>query len=51
MSNPKSGNDSVNDPRPTITSARPFDSAFSVENRWYTRIGSSELSTVTADPR
>ena len=32
-SNPNSGNDSVNEPRPTITSARPFDSAFSVENR------------------
>ena len=41
----------MNEPRPTITSARPFEIAFSVEKRWKTRIGSSVLSTVTADPR
>ena len=41
----------MNEPRPRITSARPFDAASSVENRWNTRIGSSELSTVTADMR
>jgi hypothetical protein len=34
-----------------MTSARPPDTAFNVENRWYTRTGSSELSTVTAEPR
>ena len=34
-----------------MTSARPFDTALSVENRWNTRTGSSVLSTVTADPR
>ena len=33
-----------------MTSARPFDSALSVENRWNTRTGSSVLRTVTADP-
>ncbi len=33
-----------------MTSARPFEAAFSVEKRWNTRIGSSELSTVTAEP-
>ena len=33
-----------------MTSARPFESAFSVENRSNTRTGSSVLSTVTADP-
>jgi hypothetical protein len=41
----------VNEPRPRITSARPFDNASTVENRWKTRTGSSVLSTVTADPR
>ena len=40
----------MNEPRPRITSARPFESALSVENRWNTRTGSSVLSTVTADP-
>lgn len=40
-----------NEPRPRITSARPFDTAFSVENRWKTRTGSSDDSTVTAVPR
>jgi hypothetical protein len=49
-SKPKSGNDSVNEPRPRMISARPFDAASSVANRWKTRMGSSELSTVTADP-
>ena len=39
------------DPRPRMTSARPQESAFSVEYRWNTRTGSSELSTVTAEPR
>ena len=34
-----------------MTSARPFDAASSVANRWNTRTGSSELSTVTAEPR
>ena len=29
----------MNEPRPRITSARPFDSALSVENRWNTRTG------------
>ena len=51
MSYPNSGNDSVNDPRPTMTSARPFDRAFTVEKRSNTRTGSSVLSTVTDDPR
>ncbi len=41
----------MNEPRPRITSARPFDRASSVEKRWNTRTGSSVLSTVTADPR
>ena len=40
----------MKDPRPRIGSARPFDSAFRVENRWNTRTGSSEDSTVTAVP-
>ena len=39
------------DPRPRMTSARPPEIAFSVEYRWNTRTGSSELSTVTAEPR
>ena len=39
------------DPRPRMTSARPPETAFSVEYRWNTRTGSSELSTVTAEPR
>jgi len=33
-----------------MTSARPLEIAFSVEYRWKTRTGSSELSTVTAEP-
>jgi len=33
-----------------LTSARPLDSAWRVEKRWNTRIGSSVLSTVTAEP-
>ncbi|MGY4489012.1 hypothetical protein ACVWWR_008203 [Bradyrhizobium sp. LM3.2] len=41
----------MNEPRPRITSARPFESASSAAKRWKTRIGSSELSTVTAEPR
>ncbi len=41
----------MNDPRPRMTSARPPDTAFSVENRWNTRTGSSVDSTVTAVPR
>ena len=41
----------MNEPRPRITSARPFEAALSVEKRWNTRIGSSEDSTVTAEPR
>jgi len=38
------------DPRPRMTSARPPEIASSVEYRWNTRTGSSELSTVTAEP-
>jgi hypothetical protein len=49
-SKPNSGKDSVNEPRPRITSARPFEAASTVANRWNTRIGSSELSTVTDEP-
>ena len=41
----------MNDPRPTITSARPLEMALSVENRSKTRTGSSVLNTVTAEPR
>ena len=40
----------MNEPRPRITSARPLDGASSVEKRWKTRTGSSERSTVTAEP-
>jgi hypothetical protein len=47
---PNSGKDSVNEPRPRITSARPFEIASSVAKRWNTRIGSSELNTVTDEP-
>ena len=39
------------EPRPRMTSARPPEIACNVEYRWNTRTGSSELSTVTADPR
>ena len=38
------------EPRPRMTSARPSEIALSVEYRWKTRTGSSELSTVTAEP-
>ncbi|CAH0270048.1 hypothetical protein SRABI128_03369 [Microbacterium sp. Bi128] len=41
----------MNDPRPRITSARPFETASRVANRSYTRTGSSDESTVTAVPR
>ena len=41
----------MNDPRPRITSARPPERPSSVAKRWNTRTGSSELSTVTAEPR
>ena len=34
-----------------MTSARPFEIASMVEKRWNTRIGSSDESTVTAEPR
>ena len=44
------GKDSVKEPRPSVTSARPFETALSVEKRWNTRIGSSDDSTVTAEP-
>ena len=37
-------------PLPRITSALPFEAASRVAKRWYTRTGSSELRTVTADP-
>jgi hypothetical protein len=35
---------------PRMISARPFEAASSDANRWNTRTGSSELSTVTAEP-
>ncbi len=38
----------MNDPRPAMISALPPESRSSVENCWKTRIGSSELSTLTA---
>ena len=40
----------MKEPRPNVTSARPFDAAFSVEKRSNTRMGSSDDSTVTAEP-
>ena len=40
----------MNEPRPRMTSARPLEMASSVEKRWKTRMGSSDDSTVTADP-
>src|ERR1044072_2972809 len=49
-SRPNSGNDSMKEPRPRMTSARPFEIASMVEKRWNTRIGSSDDSTVTAEP-
>lgn len=41
----------MNDPRPRITSARPFEIASTVAKRWKTRTGSSELSTVTPEAK
>ncbi|NYE20360.1 hypothetical protein BJ991_002388 [Microbacterium immunditiarum] len=41
----------MNEPRPSVTSARPFETASSVAKRSYTRTGSSDESTVTAVPR
>jgi len=38
----------MNEPRPTMISARPPESKSTVENSWKTRTGSSELRTVTA---
>ena len=38
----------MNDPRPTMISARPPESRSRVAKSWKTRTGSSELSTVTA---
>ncbi len=38
----------MNEPRPAMISARPLESRSSVANCWKTRMGSSELSTVTA---
>ena len=40
----------MKEPLARITSARPLESASTVANRWKTRTGSSELSTVTPDP-
>ena len=40
----------MKDPRPSVTSARPFEAAFKVEKRSNTRIGSSDERTVTAEP-
>ena len=40
----------MKDPRPSVTSARPFEAAFKVEKRSNTRIGSSDDRTVTAEP-
>ena len=40
----------MKEPRPRITSARPFEIASMVAKRWNTRMGSSLDSTVTADP-
>ncbi len=38
----------MKEPRPTMISARPPESRSTVANCWKTRIGSSELSTLTA---
>ena len=38
----------MNEPRPTMISARPPESRSTVAKSWKTRTGSSELSTVTA---
>ena len=41
----------MNEPRPAMISARPFEMRSTVENSWNTRTGSSVLNTVTAEPR
>ncbi|SKV98403.1 Uncharacterised protein [Mycobacteroides abscessus subsp. abscessus] len=41
----------MNDPRPSTNSARPLEIPSRVAKRWYTRTGSSVLSTVTAVAR
>ncbi len=38
------------DARPSTSWARPFETASSVENSWYSRTGSFVLSTVTEVP-
>ena len=38
----------MNEPRPTMISARPSESRSRVAKSWCTRTGSSELMTVTA---
>ena len=38
----------MNDPRPAMISARPFESRSTVAKSWNTRTGSSELITETA---
>ena len=38
----------MNEPRPTIISALPAERRSSVANCWKSRIGTAELSTVTA---
>jgi hypothetical protein len=38
----------VNEPRPTISSARSLESRSRVTKFWNTRTGSAELSTLTA---
>src|SRR6266513_6457021 len=47
-SSPKSGNASMNEPRPATISALPCESRSSVANSWNTRTGSAALNTVTA---
>ena len=44
----KSGNDSMNDPRPAMISARPPEMRSSAAKSWKTRTGSSELMMLTA---
>ncbi len=48
VSDPKSGNDSMNEPRPTSSSARPEETRSSVAKSWKVRTGSAELRTMTA---
>ena len=45
---PNNGNDSMNDPRPAVISARPLLMRSMVAKSWNTRTGSSDDSTVTA---